>query len=225
MDTQPTETTRATGARLFDLTLTGQLSLDLVNTVDWRGSENPKEMLNSYDDLVRWARHTGVLTEREARHLLRQARRRPGEAKATLEEAKDVRELFFRIFSARAAGRRPEKSDLKWFNELLSKSLSHLRIAPVQSGFAWEWEDEENGLNQMLWAAVRAAGELLVDSTALDRLRECPGEGCRWLFIDTSRNKSRRWCTMEICGNRAKARRHYRQLRTGRRDSPQKTEK
>ncbi len=214
MKTQPSST-KVSDTRHFDLTLTGQLSLDLVNTIEWRASEDPKEMLNTYDDLVRWARHTGVLTQREARHLLGQAEQRPAEARATLEEAKDVRELFFRIFSALAAGRQPEKSDLTRLNGLLSESLSHLQIAPIPSGFAWRWENEENGLNQMLWAVVRAAGELLVDSTALGQLRECPGQGCGWLFIDTSRNKSRRWCTMEVCGNRTKARRHYEQVRFG----------
>jgi predicted RNA-binding Zn ribbon-like protein len=214
MKNQPSST-KVSETRLFDLTLTGQLSLDLVNTIDWRASDHPKELLNTYDDLVRWARHTGVLTQREARHLLREAKQRPVEAKATLEEAKDVRELFFRIFSGMAAGRQPEKSDLTRLNGLLSKSLSHLQIAPAPYGFAWKWENEDNSLDEMMWAAVRAAGELLVDSRALGQLRECPGEGCSWLFIDTSRNKSRRWCTMEICGNRAKARRHYEQVKSG----------
>lgn len=206
--------TQKEAARLFDLTLTGQLSLDLVNTVDWRTSEQPQELLNSYSDLMRWARHTGILAESEARRLLRLAERRPAEAQATLDEAKDLREAFFRVFAALAAEGQPAKADLALLNARLSAALAHLQLAPSGAGFTWRWANAEDRLDAMLWAVVRAAGELLVNHEALEQLRQCPGEGCGWLFLDTSRNRSRRWCMMGICGNRAKARRHYEQVRS-----------
>jgi predicted RNA-binding Zn ribbon-like protein len=200
--------------RIFDLTLTGQVSLDLVNTVDWRASSEPKELLNSYSDLVRWGRHTGLLKDREARGLAIEAAKHPKKASAVLKHALALRETLFRIFSAVRDGRQADAADLESLNLSLSDALSRLELRPAREGYQWEWKGEEADLERVLWPVVRAAGELLT-SEELSLLRQCPGEGCAWLFLDTSRNKSRRWCTMEVCGNRSKARRHYEQMRAG----------
>jgi predicted RNA-binding Zn ribbon-like protein len=199
--------------RLFDLTLTGQLSLDFANTVDWRTSERPQELINSYADLLRWSRHTGLLTEREARRLAREAELHPAAANKVLDGALQLRETLYRIFSATAQGRHAEANDLRSLNEKLSDALSRLRVGPVPDGYSWQWAETENDLSRMLWPIVRAAGDLLT-SGELQMLRQCPGAGCSWLFVDTSRNKSRRWCDMTTCGNRAKARRHYEQAKS-----------
>lgn len=198
--------------RIFDLTLTGQVSLDLVNTVDWRASSDPKELLNSYSDLVRWGRHTGLLKGREARRLVIEAAEHAKKATVVLKRALALRETLFRIFSAIKDGRQAEASDIESLNLSLSDALSRLRLRPAKEGFEWEWTGGEADLERVLWPVVRAAGELLT-SEQLTLLRQCPGDGCAWLFLDTSRNKSRRWCTMEVCGNRSKARRHYEQMR------------
>ncbi len=200
--------------RVFHLTLTGQLSLDFVNTVDWRTSEQPEELLKSFPDLVRWGRHTGLLTTAQAQRVSREAARRSAETEAVLDRAKDLRETLFRIFSAVAAGRKPAKADLELLNVALQEALSHLRIALTTKGFSWEWADGEDSLDRTLWAVARAAGELLTDAEGRAQLRECANEGCGWLFVDTSRNKSRRWCSMGVCGNRVKARRHYKQVKS-----------
>jgi predicted RNA-binding Zn ribbon-like protein len=203
-------------SRVFDLTLTGQLSLDFVNTVDWRTSEQPEELLKSYSDLVRWSQHTGLLTATQARHISREATRHSAEADGVLDRAKDLRETLFRIFSAIAAGRKPAKADLELLNAKLREALSHLRLAPTADGCDWEWADAEDRLDRMLWAVARATGELLTDADGRAQLRECANEGCGWLFVDTSRNKSRRWCSMGVCGNRVKARRHYERVKSKR---------
>ena len=200
--------------RLFNLTLAGQLSLDLVNTVDWRTSGHPQELLNSYGDLVRWGRHTGLLSEPEGRRLMREAGRRPAEADQVLESALALRETLYRIFSAVAKGRRAEAPDLDYLNGKLSKALSGRHVAPApEEGYVWNWTRRESDLGWLLWEVARAAGDLLT-SRDLKKLRECAGEGCAWMFLDTSRNRSRRWCSMAVCGNRAKARRHYEQTRS-----------
>jgi len=203
-------------SRVVDLTLTGRLGLDFANTVDRPTSEHPEEFITSYSDLVRWSQHTGLLTEAEARRIRREAARRPQEANIVLEEAKSFREVIFRIFSRVAAERQPETTDLDLLNKKLSEAFSHLRVAPQKTGFRWEWAGGENRLDQMLWAVAQAAGEMLVDEEALTWLRECANPGCGWLFVDTSRNKSRRWCKMGVCGNRVKARRHYEQVKASR---------
>lgn len=199
--------------RLFNLTLTGQLSLDFANTVDWRTGEQVQELINSYSDLLRWGSHTGILTEREARSLTREAELHPAAAGKALDGALQLREALYRIFSATAQGRNAEAGDLRYLNEKLSDALSHLRVVPATEGYTWQWANTENNLSWLLWPVLRAAGELLT-SGELQMLRECPGEGCAWLFVDTSRNKSRRWCDMNTCGNRAKARRHYEQMKS-----------
>lgn len=201
-----------TEKRLFDLTLTGQLCLDFVNTIDWRASERPQELINSYADLLRWARHTSVVTEREARRLTLEAAHHPALAGKALKSALALREALYRIFSAIAQGQEPSAADISYLNDKLPQALARLRIAPVGDGYAWQWAAGETYLERMLWPVVRAAGELLVGGD-LGMLRQCPGAGCAWMFVDTSRNKSRRWCDMGTCGNRAKARRHYEQAK------------
>lgn len=200
--------------RIFDLTLTGQVSLDLVNTVDWRTSSDPAELLNSYSDLLRWGRHTGLLKDQEARRLASEAAKHPKKAVAVLQQALALRETLFRIFSAITAGQQAEAADIESLNRSLSDALSRLRLRSAKEAYQWEWSGDAE-LERVLWPVVRAAGELLT-SESLTLLRQCPGDGCAWLFLDTSRNKSRRWCTMEVCGNRSKARRHYEQVRAAR---------
>jgi predicted RNA-binding Zn ribbon-like protein len=199
--------------RIFELTLTGEVCLDLVNTLDWRASSAPGEQLGSYSDLVRWGRHTGALKEQEARGLASEATKHPKKASAVLQQALALRETLFRIFSAAAEGRQAEASDVEALNRSLSGALSRQRLQPEREGYRWEWrESGDVDLERVLWPVLRSAGELLT-SEQLSLLRQCPGEGCAWLFLDTSRNRSRRWCSMEVCGNRSKARRHYQQTR------------
>jgi predicted RNA-binding Zn ribbon-like protein len=188
----------------------GELCLAFTDTVDWRKSDHPEELLNSYADLVSWGQDVGALTGDEADHLLQQAERRRTEAKAVLERAIALREAMYRVFVAVAVERSPESQDLKMLNGALSETLARLRIIPTAEGLAWNWADPDAALDRMLWPVVRSAADLLT-SERLDRVGQCPG--CGWLFLDSSRNRSRRWCTMEVCGNRAKARRHYERTR------------
>lgn len=190
----------------------GELCLDFANTVDWHASDHPREFLTSYADLVAWGQHVGILTAQEAEGLLREASRRPAEAEAALARAIALREAIYRIFSAVVTGARPAASDLDILNAALREALAHMRIDPTPDGFAWAWAEAEAALARVLWPVARSAGELLT-SAALGRVRRCADQDCGWLFLDRSRNRSRRWCDMKDCGNRAKARRHYRQVK------------
>ncbi|HKX31674.1 MAG TPA: ABATE domain-containing protein [Blastocatellia bacterium] len=191
----------------FKLTLTGDPALDLANTVDWRTGDHPRELLNSYVDLVAWGQHTGLLAKREASRLLDEALRHPVLASRALGQALELREHLYRLFSAVVKGQQVKDSDLEFLNRSLPEAMSRLKIGRRNGGYDWTWSGEV-ALERVWWPVVRAAAELLT-SGDLKGLRECPGEGCGWLFIDQSRNQSRRWCSMEVCGNRAKARRHY----------------
>jgi predicted RNA-binding Zn ribbon-like protein len=188
--------------------LGGRLSLDFANTADWHASDQPVEFLTSYAAFVAWSRHAGILAEHEGQRLLKEAARRPVDATAVLKRAISLREAIYRIFSAISSGSRPPAADLAAFNAELTRGLAQSRIALTGEGFAWDWSGGEDGLERMLWPVVHDAAELLT-SGELDRVGQCADDRCGWLYLDTSRNRSRRWCSMEDCGNRAKARRHY----------------
>jgi len=194
-------------AWIFDFT-GGLLCLDFANTVDDRPDVHPQEHLNSYHDLVSWGQQAQVLAEREAQNLLEEAARRPAEATSVLERALGVREAIFRIFKSVSEDIVPEEDDLVSLSAAVAGAQVHARIVPKAGGFDWDWSGNANELDRMMWPVVRSAADLLT-SDELDDIRLCASETCNWLFMDTSKNHSRRWCDMKSCGNRAKARRFY----------------
>ena len=194
--------------------LGGRLCLDFVNTVDPRFSPSPHDYLMSYPDLVAWSRYVDIVQENEARQLLQAAARRPAVAAAAFHRALALREALYQIFSAIIGGTRPVTDDVDTLNVVLSEGMTRMRLLLVGNGFAWTWSEQAPTLDRLLWPIARSAAELLI-SPELDRVRECPGDdGCGWLFVDMSRNHRRRWCAMDGCGNRAKARRHYERTST-----------
>jgi predicted RNA-binding Zn ribbon-like protein len=194
-------------AQIFDLT-GGLLCLDFANTVDDRTEVHPQELLNSYYDLVSWSEQAQVLTEREAQRLLEKAARRPSEAIRVLQQAVVIREAIFRIFKAVAEDASPENEDLVLLSAAVADAQNHARIVPMENGFRWDWATKAGELDCMLWPVVQSAADFLT-SDELDSVRVCASDTCNWLFLDTSKNHSRRWCNMKSCGNREKARRFY----------------
>lgn len=189
----------------------GVLCLDFVNTVSDRGTE-PVERWTGYGELLRWAQGAELVDGAEAERLAALAAAEPEVGERVLRRAVELREALFAIFAATAAGEAPPAPALKHLNRVLPETLSHLRLVPGDECCAWSWrgcEGAEEELAFLLWPVVRSAADLLTDDD-LDRVRECDADTCRWLFLDRSRNRSRRWCDMQQCGNRAKARRHYR---------------
>ncbi len=193
--------------QIFELT-GGRLCLDFTNTVEDRPTDHPHELFNNYSDLVSWSRQAQVLADQEALQLLAGAERQPGEASSVLAQAIMLREAIYRIFQAVAEDAVPEKEDLVSLSIAIAEAIIHARIVPTAGGFTWEWIDTEVNLDRMLWPVVRSAEDLLF-SDELDAVRVCASDTCNWLFMDTSKNHSRRWCDMKSCGNRAKARRFY----------------
>jgi predicted RNA-binding Zn ribbon-like protein len=94
-------------------------------------------------------------------------------------------------------------------NAALAQFPGLLRVQRNADRIQAEWTSATDGLEQILFAVLTSAAELLA-SDRLKRIRECASADCTWLFIDMSRNRTRRWCDMKGCGNRMKARRHYR---------------
>ncbi len=190
----------------------GSLCLDFANTVDARLSAEPQERLGDYGDLVRWGVQSETLTAGQARRLLAAAEREVGRAAAVLRRAHELREAIFEVFSARAREAQPAAAAIDTLNKELPKALTRLRLVEDGADYRTEWEGE-GALDRMLWPVVRSAAELLT-SDELGRVRECAADNCAWLFLDRSKNRSRRWCDMAVCGNRDKVRRFRQRSRS-----------
>ncbi len=193
----------------FDLT-GGQLALDLANTVSRRGNpERRKDHLESYLDVVSFLQQSKLMSQKQAHELRAYASQHPAEARRSFAKIIRLREATYRMFSAIAQRKPVAASDLKTINDFATEALRHRALAPVNSGYAWHWVSHANRLlDWVAWPMAKAAADLLT-SDDLRIIRFCEAPDCEWLFLDHSRNRSRRWCDMTTCGNRAKARRHY----------------
>jgi predicted RNA-binding Zn ribbon-like protein len=188
--------------------LGGRLCLDFVNTLDWRGADTPQEFLNTFDDLVVWSRHAGITTKTEARQLSLAADRAGSDAGQVLNRAIRLRETIYRLFSAAIAGHDPVEEDLNFFNKNLSLSMQHSKITRTDDGYSWDNSGNKKQLDWILNPIIRSTVDIL-GSDEVKKVKACADPACGWLFIDISRNRSRRWCDMKDCGNRAKAGRFY----------------
>lgn len=190
--------------------LAGRLCLDFTNTVGWHdSSEGSSEWLTSYEALVNWSFHADILEEQQAHALLNRAMDYPSEARRVLDKAIKLREAIYRIFSSISNDEKPTSIDLSILNEALSKAYGMLQVVPGENHFALKFINDEKTLDGMLPPIVQSTANILISEKELNRVKKCEGTPCGWLFMDTSRNRSRRWCSMEDCGNRAKARRFY----------------
>ncbi len=196
--------------RIFDLS-GGHLALDFVNTVGGMRPHRAREYLPGYGDLLAFAVQTGAVSQAQAARIAEEARRRPEEAQAALEEARGLREAMHRLFLARAQQEPVAAQDLALLNAALGRALSHRRLSAGEGCCALGWEAVA-ALDAPWWPVAAAAAELLASAEEVARVRVCgmseAGE-CGWLFLDRTKARTRRWCSMKDCGNRAKARRHY----------------
>ena len=186
----------------------GRLSLDFVNSVGAYFPQLERDYLTSYDDLLAWSVYAGALNADAVGPLGQAAGRNPQAAQAVFTQALALRAVLHRLFAAVAHGEPPAPDDVARLNAALETALPHRQLVAVGEGFAWGWGGAADALDRMMWPIAHEAAELLTASE-LERVRECPGQNCGWLFLDMSKNRSRRWCSMEVCGNAAKARRHY----------------
>jgi predicted RNA-binding Zn ribbon-like protein len=197
----------------------GRLCLDYINTVEPRTGPVARDWLTGYPDLVEWARHGGILGGAEAAALLRAAAARPAKARAAFQAAIALRETLFRLFAAIAAGTGPADADLDVLRGAAATAMEHGRLVPRAGGFDWSWDGVEidGRLDRPWWPVAVSAVDLLTRGP-LDRIKQCPGDdGCSWLFVDATKNRSRRWCSMKDCGNDTKSRRQTDRRRAARR--------
>ena len=185
--------------------IAGKLCLDFANTVSWRNHTKEHDWLHDIFNYIEWGEMVGILSQAQVDTLRQRAENDPTNAQVVLTKVKELREAINRIFSCLSDHTKPEGEDIKLFNKFLPTTLRHLYIEAEGLQFGWRWANQPGNLESAIWPVVWSAANLLI-SNEKEWLGTC-GE-CGWLFIDTSRNHSRRWCTMEDCGNRAKVRRH-----------------
>jgi len=188
----------------------GDLCLDFCNTVGGKRGGIAREKLHSLNDFISWTEQANLLKPAQAEDFRRYTASHPSHAAELLTRATELREAIFHIFLSAADGETPAQQDLSRLNAELASGLGRLSISPSHDGkgFAWQWSEHDLKPEHLLGPIARSAAELLVRPDLVAKVHQCQGDNCGWLFVDCSKNHSRRWCDMRDCGNRAKVRRH-----------------
>lgn len=184
----------------------GILCLDFVNTIPDRVDGTDRDHLTNFNDLIYWSKKAksidaagfsalekaGIVNERKARDFF--------------SEAIAIRTLVYSIFRSISQSHKINSSDLKSFNSLKARYFPYLELRAVKEGFAEQWNFEPDQFFSVTAPILKSAHDLLL-SDKLHRVKECPN--CGWLFLDTTKNGKRRWCSMQDCGSQVKALDYY----------------
>lgn len=180
----------------------------LTRTTGWEARDRDGDDLTSYGGLVDWAEEEGLVDGETAAALCSRAGEYPDEAARVQEGATRLRAALYETLTAVARDEVPPVASLDELNGVLRSAASHLRLSGEGRSYAWTFEaSAREHLEWPAWRVARSAAKLLT-AEEVERLKLCDAHDCGWLFIDASRNRSRRWCDMADCGNRAKARRY-----------------
>jgi len=199
----------------------GTVSLDFVNTVSgMRGSTNPRDRLQGFADIVYWAEQVGLTDAREAARLYATAEQEPARAAAAHREAIRRREALHDVVLGAVDARPTPGAALETVNAWIADALIHRRFRATAPGKFEAALENDGDLLAFLRPVALDAAELLEHEVSRGLVGVCEERlvgRCAWLFLDTTKNHSRRFCTMKDCGNRAKQRRHYQRKRAAQR--------
>ena len=177
---------------LFELS-GGDVSLDLVNTLNDRPTEHARELIPHAADLFSWARQAGLLTRKQEALLLKDARRKPQAAERVRRRAVQLRECLFQLFSSVIDGKKTPPGVLAEWNQFLDESLDHYQTVRAGDGLVWTPRSDPDEFEAILWPIVYSAARLLTGPQAA-RIRRCASDRCDWVFLDNSKRGNRRWC-------------------------------
>jgi len=186
----------------------GELALDLANTSSGRGFPSELEHLRRPEHVAEWAGHAKILAPEDAVWLAEAAKDDALGARL-LNEALSLREDVYQLGAAIAAGRPAPAAHVEGLTRAHARALARAKLAPIGRGFGWTWSPREAPVEAVL-GPISLSALTLLQQADLTRVKQCQGEKCGWLFFDATKNKSRRWCEMEVCGNRAKQKRFAR---------------
>jgi predicted RNA-binding Zn ribbon-like protein len=179
--------------------------------MSWRRSATPIERLASYADLASWARQVGLISSGDEAFLTAEAATDPRRSRRVLGRARSLRDAIFDTFAALSEGRLAAR-EITALEPWLQRAVSHSELVREAARYRWAPATAGDRMQRVLLTVACSAGDLLT-SADFDRIGQCAGPDCRWLWVDRTRNQSRRWCDMAVCGNRVKARRHYERTR------------
>ncbi len=183
--------------------LGGDVVLDFVNTASKWSSGDPVDRLGDLSGVAAWAETAGLGETVDLARMKDEIRRRPAEAAAVFADAVSFRARLWRIFEAAAHSRRAEATDIAALKDRTCRARSFRDLEQTDDGFLERWTEDAPVLETPL-LAIALSAETLLKEGRVDRLHVCGGEDCEWMFLDLSKNASRRWCSMATCGNSAK---------------------
>ncbi|MBL8781811.1 MAG: ABATE domain-containing protein [Alphaproteobacteria bacterium] len=184
-------------------TARADLCLDFANSRYWRGTDQPTETLETFNDVFTWLAAANALDSRTVEALKQNWQPSDADHAETIQ----LREALYRIFTAVAAHAEPASADIEIFNRKLTAAPARTQLVKQEGAYLWR-ANLKPQLPDLLAPILWTAGDMLAEPRR-DRVRLCANEKCVWLFLDDSKSGTRRWCDMKACGNRAKAHRHY----------------
>jgi len=181
----------------------GRVCFDFANTVDWRTSDAPQELIPDYSSFVAWCVRRGVISSPVGARLAASSARQTDPARQTMQKVRDLRSEIWQAAEHLRNGRRVR---VESFNTWLSALPPQPGLIRREAGYAFDLPaaTPEEPLWPILWSLTAV---LTSDDAA--RVGCCQAGGCGWFFVDESPNRTRRWCSSEACGNRERARRAY----------------
>ncbi|MBI2750188.1 MAG: CGNR zinc finger domain-containing protein [Burkholderiales bacterium] len=190
----------------------GALCLDFCNSGQGYRSPSAAEWIVTFDDLVAWLEAAGVIAQRQAMRFREAAAKSPAAAAEVQARAIGFREALYRVLEAKTRDRMAAQEDLARIEAEDARVKPFTRLTWNGETYSWSLDPAASDLDAALQPIVSSAMQLLA-SDKLSRLGRCGNETCFWLFLDETRNRSRRWCEMASCGNLLKVRRHRERLR------------
>ncbi|MBX3332354.1 MAG: ABATE domain-containing protein [Nitrospira sp.] len=183
--------------------------LDLINTQLMMKGE-PKDLLESFDDFCSWLRQAKLLTVSQVNiakvHLNNE------EAASLLERVKTFRATLRVIAERVAAGKPVPDSVVDTTNQFLAQRTGYTGLVRTKEGFKRQFHSLATRQVELLAPLLESASDLL-SSGRLSLIKKCANAACILYFLDTTKNHTRNWCSMQMCGNRMKVAAHYRRSR------------
>lgn len=184
----------------------GMLGFDFVNTVPDRVDGTNRDHLQTFNDLIYWAKKTKILDGASFAVLEKAGLANERKAKEFLSEAKELRDLIYAMFQPLSQHQKIKPADLAAFNKLVLRYFPFLEIGLQKDGFVEQWNFGTHIFYAITAPILKSAYDLLL-SDKLHRVKQCPN--CGWLFLDATKNGKRKWCSMQDCGSNVKALEYY----------------
>ena len=192
----------------------GAVCLDFCNTAADRITNELRKTIRTYSNLIEWCKAANLLTPQDYKRLAGLSFSQTKRTRRALRKTIELREVIYRVFSSLASGKTPEYGDLSLLTFFWSAAAARMKLK--KSAAAFKLSLDADDLEYPLRRIAASAMELLVSDKVL-RVRRCASPTCDWLFLDQSKNRTRRWCDMQVCGSRLKSRRYYKKIRSSRR--------